>query len=73
MQTMIHELNEKIDAVISRYESVKTENEILKNELSAIKEGSQTKDETIIKLEEENALKDLEIEEIVNKIELALG
>jgi len=73
MQTMIHELNEKIEAVISRYETVKTENEMLKKELLDLQESSQTKDATILKLEEANALKDLEIEEIVNKIELALG
>jgi peptidoglycan hydrolase CwlO-like protein len=73
MQTMIHELNDKIEAVISRYEHAKTENETLKNELNSLKESIQAKDAVIVKLEEANALKDIEIEEIVNKIELALG
>ena len=73
MQTMIHELNDKIEAVISRYEHAKTENETLKNELNSLKESIHAKDAAIVKLEEANALKDIEIEEIVNKIELALG
>ena len=38
-----------------------------------MKVQSEAKDQTIQKLEEENALKDIEIEEIVKKIESALG
>ena len=73
MLTVIEHLNEKIEAMVARYEVLKTENETLRNEVVSIKAQSAVKDATIIKLEEENALKDIEIEDIVKKIELALG
>ena len=73
MQKTIEELNTKIDAILSRYESIKDENKSLQNELLNAKAYSEAKDTQITHLEEENALKDLEIEEIVKKIELALG
>ncbi len=73
MQTVIEELNERIDAVLKRYEAMKSENETLRNEVVSMKVQSEAKDQTIQKLEEENALKDIEIEEIVKKIESALG
>jgi len=70
---VIEQLNEKIDAMVTRYEGMKAENESLRNEVVTLKGQSEAKDATIMKLEEENALKDIEIEEIVKKIELALG
>ncbi len=73
MQKTIEELNKKIDAMLSRYESIKEENQALQNELLNAKAYSEAKDTQIKRLEEENALKDIEIEDIVKKIELALG
>jgi len=73
MQSMIEQLNEKIDAMMIRYENMKHENESLRNEVMSAKAQSEAKDAQIKRLEEENALKDIEIEEIVKKIELALG
>ena len=73
MQTIIEQLNEKIDAMVSRYERMKNENSTLQNEVASVKAQSEAKDAQIRKLEEENALKDIEIEEIVKKIESALG
>ncbi|MDF1879939.1 hypothetical protein JHD50_01255 [Sulfurimonas sp. MAG313] len=73
MLTTIEQLNEKIDAMVTRYETMKNENETLRMELISCKGQSEAKDATINKLEEENALKDIEIEEIVKKIEIALG
>ncbi len=73
MQNMIEQLNEKIEAMMSRYNEMKNENETLRNEVMNAKAQSEAKDAQIKRLEEENALKDIEIEEIVKKIELALG
>lgn len=73
MQTIIEQLNEKIDAMVSRYEMMKNENRTLQNEVASAKAQSEAKDAQIRKLEEENALKDIEIEDIVKKIESALG
>ena len=73
MQTIIEQLNEKIDAMVSRYDAIKHENETLRNEVVTAKAQSEAKDTQIRKLEDENSLKDIEIEDIVKKIELALG
>jgi cell division protein ZapB len=73
MQTIIEQLNEKIDAMVARYETMKNENSALQNEVASVKAQSEAKDTQIRKLEDENALKDIEIEEIVKKIESALG
>ena len=73
MQTIIELLNEKIDAMVSRYDAMKHENETLRNEVVTAKAQSEAKDTQISKLEDENSLKDIEIEDIVKKIELALG
>lgn len=73
MHNIIEQLNEKIDAMVGRYESMRNENESLRNEVMSAKAQSEAKDAQIKRLEEENALKDIEIEEIVKKIESALG
>jgi len=73
MLSVIEQLNEKIESMVTRYEVMKSENESLRNEVVSAKAQSEAKDATISKLEEENAMKDIEIEEIVKKIEMALG
>ena len=73
MLNMIEQLNEKIDAMVSRYDNMKHENESLRNEVVSAKAQSEARDAQIRRLEEENALKDIEIEEIVKKIESVLG
>ena len=73
MLTVIEQLNDKIGSMVARYEAMKAENETLRNEVVSAKGQSEAKDAQITKLEEENALKDIEIEEIVKKIEMALG
>jgi hypothetical protein len=45
----------------------------MKNELIMLKAERETKDQEIERLIDENAMKDLEIEEIVNKIESIIG
>lgn len=73
MQTIIEQLNEKIDAMVTRYENMKNENEALRHEIMNVKAQSEAKDTLISRLEEENTLKEIEIEDIVKKIESALG
>ena len=46
---------------------------MIRNELITLKGEREIKTQEIQKLSEENAMKDLEIEEIVNKIESILG
>lgn len=73
MQKIIEQLNEKIETMVSRYDTMKNENETLRNEVMSAKAQSEVKDVAITRLEEENMAKDIEIEEIVKKIESALA
>ena len=66
-------LNEKIDGLLNRYNEVNKKVEELQtevNNLTAQKEELETKNN---ELQESLALKDLELEEIVGKIESILG
>ena len=72
-QTTLEKLGEKVSQVLQRYHSLKSENDMLRNELVTLKSERELKDQEIEKLTEVNALKDMEIEEIANQIESILG
>jgi len=72
-QRAIDILDEKVSQVLQGYHSLKEENELMRNELMTLKANCELKNQEIEKLNEINAMKDLEIEEIVNKIESILG
>ncbi len=71
--TMIEKLTQKIDELLKSYNELKLQNEELKKELLTCQAASQKKDEEIKKLQDELAVRDLEIEEVVRKIENFLG
>jgi septal ring factor EnvC (AmiA/AmiB activator) len=70
---VIEQLAEKIDTLLARMKSLEEENARLRNELVAVKAQNEAKDAQIAKLNEELAMKDLEIEEVIGKIEAILG
>ena len=72
-ETPISTLNDKISQIIEKYNSLKEENDKFKMELITLKAEKEVKAQEIEKLLEENVMKDLEIEEIVNKIETMLS
>lgn len=72
-QTSLEKLNEKVSQILQHYHTLKGENELLRTELVSIKAEKELQSEEIERLTQENAQKDLEIEEIVNKIENILG
>lgn len=65
----IEKLSTKVDEVLRRYESLKAENDSLRQEVMTLKASAEAKDNQIIKLEEELSMKELEAEDIVSKIE----
>ncbi len=65
-QSILDRLSDRVTKVIQKHQELLQESELLRGELS-------TKDETIKRLRDELAMKDLEIEEIVSKIETILG
>jgi len=72
-QTTLEKLSEKVSQIVEKYDSLKSENEMMRNELITLKSEKEIKNQEIERLSEENAMKDLEIEEIVTKIESILG
>jgi FtsZ-binding cell division protein ZapB len=70
---MLDKLSSKVTEMIHQYGVFKEENEHLRNELMTLKAERGIKDQEIARLVQENAHKDMEIEEIVNKIESMLG
>ena len=68
----IEKLSSKIDEILKNYKSLKEENENLRRELMTCKASSEAKDTQIKNLQEELSMKDLELEEIVEKIEKIL-
>ncbi len=69
-QTNLDRLSEKVSQILKEYNMLKSENDTIRNELTILK---AQKEQEIERLKEENTMKDLEIEEIVNKIESMLG
>lgn len=73
MQSSVEKLSEKVSQILQQYHSLKGENEMLRTEVGALKETLINNDAEIKRLHDENAMKDLEIEEVVAKIENILG
>lgn len=71
--SMLDMLSEKVSEIIHQYHNLKSENEMLRNELVTLKAEREIKDQEIERLVQENTTKDKEIEEIVNKIESILS
>ena len=70
---VIEQLANKIDEVLARLKTLEEENSRLRNELVSVKAQNEAKDAQINKLTEELTMKDLEIEEVIGKIEAILG
>lgn len=72
-QTTLQKLSERVTQIVEQYDSMKNEIEALRTETVTLRSANEAKDAEINRLTEENGMKELEIEEIVNKIESILG
>jgi len=79
-KTVLEDLDAKISLILEKYMllknenlSLKDENSKLKADFNLLKEAFQAKNQEIEKLQEEDELKDLELEDIVHKISKAMG
>ena len=66
-------LNEKIDNLLAKYNEANKKIEELNNEVANLKSKKEELEAENSELKETLALKDLELEEIVGKIEAILG
>jgi len=71
--SVIELLSKKIDEVLAHISVIKEENEKLQNEIVALKAQIEEKNTQIVKLDEELMMKDLEVEEVIGKIETMLS
>ena len=70
---IIVRINDRIDSMHGRLESMREENERLQREIVTLRAASEAKDNEIRRLQEENGRKEHELEEIVRKIDQLLG
>jgi len=79
-KTVLEELDAKISLILEKYTLMKSEklsleeeNKRLKSDFNLLKEAFQAKNQEIEKLQEEDELKDLELEDIVHRINKVIG
>ena len=66
-------LNEKIDRLIGLYEHLKSENQMLRDELQVCKQRQQEQESRLLEKEDSIDIKEAEIAAIIEKLETALG
>ena len=69
----VNKLSQKVNDLLVRFEELKSQNEVLRQEVVTLKAQNEAKDAQIAKLDEELMMKDLEIEEVIGKIETMLS
>ena len=72
-QSVVDRLGGKVSQMMAQLQSLREENEVLKNDLMTQRAQNEAYRAQIERLEADNAAKEREIEEIVNKIESILG
>ncbi len=72
-RTVLEELDSKITLILEKYEALKEENRKLKELIDSHRETEAQLRKEILKLREEEELKELEIEDIAQRINQALG
>ena len=72
-EKVVEKLSSKIEELITKFDALKNENELLRQELVRVKAQSEAKDAQIAKLEEDLKAKDMEADDILSKIEEVLN
>ena len=72
-KTVLEELDTKISLILEKYIELKEENRLLKESIAGTKETEAKLRGEILKLQEEDELKELELEEISLRIERSIG
>jgi len=72
-KTIVEKLGDKVSLVLKKHHELTGQNEVQRNEIAELKATVAAKNAEIEKLKEQNEMKELEIEEIVSKIENILG
>ena len=70
---LMEKLSDKIEELLAKYQELKQENETLRRDLLTCKAASEEKDKEIERLRDELAMKNMEVDEIIKKIESLVG
>jgi len=70
---VLEELESKVSIILEKYENLKRENQLLKEQIESNLVKEKQLNEEIIKLKEEDELKELELEDIVLRINKSFG
>ena len=72
-KTVLEELDSKISLVLEKYNTLKEENRLLKETIASSRETESKLRQEILKLKEEDELRDLELEDIALRIGKSMG
>jgi SMC interacting uncharacterized protein involved in chromosome segregation len=67
-QTALEELSAKISLIVEKYSRIKDENIMLSEALAETKKKVEEQNQEILRLQEEEELREMEIEDITQKI-----
>ena len=70
---LMEKLSDKIEELLAKYQELSQENDTLRRELLTCKAASQEKDKEIERLRDELAMKNMEVDEIIKRIESFMG
>jgi len=70
---LMEKLSDKIEELLAKYQELKQENDTLRRELLTCKAASEEKDKEIERLRDELAMKNMEVDEIIKRIESLVG
>lgn len=68
-KNIVELLDQSVLKIAEHYKALKTKNALLEERIQTLNNTIENKNKNIEKLTEENALKDLEIEDIISKVE----
>jgi hypothetical protein len=68
-KTIVELLDLSVSKIVEQYKALKSENTLLEERITELTSTLESKNTQIETLKEENALKDLEIEDIISKVE----
>ncbi|CAA6817279.1 MAG: Unknown protein [uncultured Sulfurovum sp.] len=72
-KTVLEELDNKISLILEKHNELKEENRLLKETLVSSRETEARLRQEILKLKEEDEMKDLELEDIALRISKSMG
>jgi len=72
-QSIVDKLSDKVSQVATKYSTLKDENSTLTEAITTLNATLELKNKEIAELKEQNEMKELEMEDIISRVESILG